>query len=272
MSSNLPLWHSADVASKKQMDDLKSWGLNNLCSFSAPCVGNIPHEDHEEHSKCGHYIHSLRSSFETSRLHQWTWLECCWVACGVQDTVQHTALVPFHLQLLLLGGSRRILPILQRTYSQDVESVAFQPSSHLFQSWRNWSNLVSSSGSTSNWNGGSTIFSTWASRANFRVRVCRFTSRTADSVTPLVACSPTGRSRKTNPTNGDVNKLAVLRATIDGSPTLGNIALRYLCRRNKDINHDVAYSLTTFARRQVAAWIPVFASFATKMNILFCVI
>ena len=86
-----------------------------------------------------------------------------------------------------------------------------------------------------------TIFPTCASRANFRVRVCRFTSRMADSATPFVACSPTVLSRKTDPPNDGI-KVAVLRATIDGSPSLCNIALRYPSRRNKDTNHDVAYS------------------------------
>ena len=62
--------------------------------------------------------------------------------------------------------------------------------------------------------------SSCASRANFRVRVCRFTSRMADSATPLEACSPTGLSRKTNSTKGVASKVAVLRATIDGSPSL----------------------------------------------------
>ena len=43
----------------------------------------------------------------------------------------------------------------------------------------------------------------------------------ADSATPLVACSPTGPSRKNLfDKNGAANKVAVLRATIDGSPSL----------------------------------------------------
>ena len=51
---------------------------------------------------------------------------------------------------------------------------------------------------------GSTTFPTCASRANFIVRVCLFTSRMVGSATPLAACSPTGlsRSRKTKSTNG----------------------------------------------------------------------
>ena len=44
----------------------------------------------------------------------------------------------------------------------------------------------------------STTFPACASRENFTVRVCLFTSRMADSATPFVACSPTGLSRKTN--------------------------------------------------------------------------
>ena len=63
----------------------------------------------------------------------------------------------------------------------------------------------------------------------------------ADSATPHVACSPTGLSRKTNSTNGDANKVAVLRATIYGSPSLWNIPLRCPSRRNRDTNHDVAW-------------------------------
>ena len=85
---------------------------------------------------------------------------------------------------------------------------------------------------------GSTIFPTCASRANFRVRVCRYTSRMADSATPFVACS--------HPKIGHAKNVTVFRATIDGSSSLCNIALRYPSRRNKDTNHDVAltHSLT----------------------------
>ena len=72
----------------------------------------------------------------------------------------------------------------------------------------------------------------------------------------ICGVSPTGLSRKPNSTNGDANKIAVLSATIDGSPSLCNIALRYRSRRNGDTNHDVAYSLTPFSRRHVAAFVP----------------
>ena len=51
---------------------------------------------------------------------------------------------------------------------------------------------------------------------------------------------------KTYSTNGDANNVAVLKATIDGSQSLCNIALRYPNRRNRDTNNDVAYSLTPF--------------------------
>ena len=104
----------------------------------------------------------------------------------------------------------------------------------------------------------STIFTTCGSRANFSVRVCLFTSRTADSANTMVACSLTGLSRKTYSTNGAANKVAVSRATIDGSPSLCNITQRYPSRRNKDTIHDVAYSLTPSIRRQVAVEVPVF--------------
>ena len=53
-------------------------------------------------------------------------------------------------------------------------------------------------------------------------------------------------------------------------PSLCNIALRYPNRRNRDTNHDVAYSFTPFSRRQGAADAPVFTSFATKISSLFC--
>ena len=72
----------------------------------------------------------------------------------------------------------------------------------------------------------STIFPTCASRGNFKVGVCHFTSRKADSATPFAACSPIGLSHKTNSTKGDANDVAMLRATIDGSPSLYNIARR----------------------------------------------
>ena len=60
----------------------------------------------------------------------------------------------------------------------------------------------------------SSIFPTCASRANFRFRVCRFTSRKADSATPLVACSPIGLLRKTNSTSGEATKTIKLQITI----------------------------------------------------------
>ena len=44
---------------------------------------------------------------------------------------------------------------------------------------------------------------------------------------------------RTYSTNGDDKKVAVLRAAIDGSPSLCNIPLRYSFRRNKDTHHDV---------------------------------
>ena len=109
----------------------------------------------------------------------------------------------------------------------------------------------------------STIFPKCASRANFSVRVCLFTSHMANSTAPFVACSRTGPSRKTN-------KVEVLRATIDGSPSLCNISLRCPSRRNRDTNHDVAHSLRPFSRRQVAGYVPMFTPFATRMITLFC--
>ena len=69
----------------------------------------------------------------------------------------------------------------------------------------------------------STIFPECASRANFNVRVCLFTSHMADSATPLVPCSPSGLSRKTRSTNEAANKVADLRATTDGPPSLCSI-------------------------------------------------
>ena len=71
---------------------------------------------------------------------------------------------------------------------------------------------------------------------------------------------------------GMPNKVAVLRATIDGSLSHCNIALRYPGRRNKDTNHDVAYSLLSLSLTQIAAYAPVFTSFATKMSSLFSVV
>ena len=47
-------------------------------------------------------------------------------------------------------------------------------------------------------------------------------------------------------------------------PSLCNIALRYPNRRNRDTNHDVAYSFTPFSRRQGAADAPVFTSFRNQ--------
>ena len=136
--------------------------------------------------------------------------------------------VPLATALLPLVGSRRsneLLPSMSRTSHLPI---------HRRYPQMEWD---------------STIFPTCASRANLSVRVCLFTSLMADSATPFVACSQNGLSRKTNSTNEDANKVAFLRATIDGSPSLCNIALRYPSRRNRDTNHDVAYSLLPLADR-----------------------
>ena len=51
-----------------------------------------------------------------------------------------------------------------------------------------------------------------------------------------------------------------------------SITLQYRSAIPKDTNHDVAYSLTPFSRRQVAAQVLVFTSFAATISYLFCVI
>ena len=185
---------------------------------------------------------------------------------------KHTAWVAFHLQLLLLpqDGNRRIPQILQRASSKHVQNVASQPST-ISPNPEETDRICCHPQYPLQDGMGLNDLSSCASRANFRVRVCRFTSRMADSATPLEACSPTGLSRKTNSTNGVASKVAVLRATIDGSPSLCKSTRRYPSRRNVDTNHDVAHSVTPRDCRQVAAYFPVFTSFPTRMSSLFFV-
>ena len=99
---------------------------------------------------------------------------------------------------------------------------------------------------------GSTIFSACASIANFSVRVCLYTSGMAGN-TDLWCALQLGFHEKPNSTNGDANKVAVLRAMIDGSPSLCNTTLRCPRRRNGDTKRHVAFSFTPFSRRHVCS-------------------
>ena len=94
---------------------------------------------------------------------------------------------------------------------------------------------------------GSAIVPTWASRANFNVRVCLLTSRMADSATPLVACSSTGFLAKPTRHTGLPTRLQFselqLMALHQFAILLGDSQVD-----TKDTGHVVAYSLFQFSR------------------------
>ena len=85
--------------------------------------------------------------------------------------------------------------------------------------------LQPSSVSTSRWDV-STIFPMWASKANFSTRVCRFTSRMADSAhtTGGVFANLAFSQHQLN--KWGCHKVAVLSASIDGFASLSRIAQR----------------------------------------------
>ena len=127
----------------------------------------------------------------------------CRFARGVQDNVQHTALVAIRLQLPLLplGGSRRIPQTLP------------------------------SSVSTPRWSGTQRSFA----RA-LPEQISEFVSAASPHAWQthqhhLWRLSNWAFMRNQLNTWGDANKVAVLTATFGGSPPLGNIALRYPSRR-----------------------------------------
>ena len=138
-------------------------------------------------------------------------------------------------------------------FSKQVENFAFQSSSHLRQSSET-NHIWYSRWYPFQYGMGLDSLSNIRSEDKFSGRVFFLTSRMLNSSKKIVTSFPTWISRKTSSTSGDVNKVAVLKATIDGLPSFCNITLWY------QVNP------THFFKKRVAAYVLVFVSYATKVN------
>ena len=174
-------------------------------------------------------------------------------AC-VQETVQHTALVAFHLQLLFLplGGTSFFQARPERRISTIKPPLPI---------------LMPPSVFTSRWNG---------AQRSFPHALPEQISESESAASPHAWKTQQHHSWhalllgfRAKPFNRwGCQQIRNLESYNRDSPSLCNITLRYPTRRNRDTNHDVAYSLIPFYRRQVAAYFPVFISFATKLSSL----